>query len=69
MQRDNLAAISEIRGAPGSAVLGNETGLIRTLQVARGGEPCFMSEKRLTCKYIGCEWRRECRRLLAVWKR
>ena len=42
---------------------------MRAEQVAAGGKACFMTQERITCRNNECEWRRECRRLVAVWKR
>ena len=43
--------------------------MVRETQLKRGDEPCYMTEKRLLCKNRQCEWRQECRKLVAVWKR
>jgi len=45
----------------------SQTQRIRTIQLQRGVEPCFLPEKRYTCSEI-CEWSRECRKLMAQWK-
>ncbi len=42
--------------------------LIRTIQVLRGEEPCFSTDKRFSCT-DECEWRQSCRKLRAVWLR
>jgi hypothetical protein len=41
---------------------------IRKIQLQRGSEACFLTEKRYTCAEI-CEWSQECRKLRAHWKR
>lgn len=46
----------------------SHTRLIRNVQVHRGGEPCFSTEKRYNCME-NCEWSRSCRKLRAVWLR
>ena len=69
MQRNNLAEIALNENISKLAVMGTEKSRIRAIQAARGEEPCFMSEKRLVCKIEDCEWRGECRRLIAAWKR
>lgn len=46
----------------------SQTKLIRSVQVLRGGEPCFSTEKRYDCKEE-CEWSQSCRKLRAVWLR
>lgn len=30
---------------------------------------CFRSDERLRCTATGCQWRNECRRLVAEWLR
>jgi hypothetical protein len=30
---------------------------------------CFLTEERLLCKRINCEWRSQCCRLIAEWRR
>lgn len=42
---------------------------IRSFQAEQGGEACFLSNKRFFCDNLGCEWRKECCRLVAAWKR
>lgn len=49
--------------------VGSRVMIIRLLQEERGEEPCFRTDKRLTCRREECQWRRECRRLVAAWKR
>ena len=34
--------------------------LIRSIQKKEGEEPCFMTEKRFSCKKIDCKWRKYC---------
>lgn len=69
MQRQHLADLARIENVPGSTLMGSAVASIRAIQSARGNEPCFMAEKRLLCHFDDCEWRRECRRLVAVWMR
>lgn len=42
---------------------------VRTIQLQQGLDACFLTEKRLLCKDKTCDWKNECRRLVAVWKR
>lgn len=46
----------------------SQTKLIRSVQVLRGAEPCYSTEKRYDCKEK-CEWAQSCRKLRAVWLR
>ncbi|MFA5171695.1 MAG: hypothetical protein WC426_09010 [Sulfuriferula sp.] len=41
---------------------------IRSIQIQRADEPCFGTTKRYTCTEV-CEWGKECRKLVAQWKR
>jgi hypothetical protein len=41
--------------------------LIQAIQNISQHRPCFRSETRMLCGGVGCEWRAECRRLIAVW--
>ena len=41
---------------------------IRSIQIQRADEPCFRTAKRYTCTQV-CEWGKECRKLVAQWKR
>lgn len=45
-----------------------QTALIRKIQVLRGEEPCFATDKSQECAEI-CQWRRDCRKLKAAWLR
>lgn len=45
----------------------SQTQLIRLIQLRRGTEPCFSSEKRHLCTEMLCEWRQDCRKLRAHW--
>jgi hypothetical protein len=42
--------------------------LIRAIQKQRGGEPCYLGDKRYNCNEI-CEWSASCQKLRAVWLR
>jgi len=46
----------------------SQTQLIRAIQVKRCEEPCFATDKRHDCAQL-CEWRRDCRKLMAAWLR
>ena len=45
----------------------SRTQVIRDIQLRRGGEPCFSTEKRYACAE-SCEWSQDCRKLRAQWK-
>lgn len=42
--------------------------MIRMTQQFYGEEPCFATEKRHDCAE-SCDWRRDCRKQVAVWLR
>jgi hypothetical protein len=42
---------------------------VRTEQQRCDHEPCFRTDKRYNCRETGCEWRSECRKLVATWLR
>lgn len=46
----------------------SKTQVIRAIQMKRGDEPCFASDQRHDCALL-CEWRRDCRKLMAAWMR
>ena len=46
-----------------------EIELIQAIQNISQHRPCFRSETRMRCGGDGCEWRAECRKLIAVWYR
>ena len=47
----------------------NENDIIRTMQIRRGEDPCYRTNKRLSCEAYSCELRIDCRKLVAAWKR
>ena len=47
----------------------SQTQLIRHIQLMRGDDPCYTTDKRYDCTDNNCEWRRDCRKLRAVWLR
>ena len=42
--------------------------VVRKIQMQRGKEPCFSTDKRYDCSHP-CEWGDDCRKLRAVWLR
>jgi hypothetical protein len=69
IQRNQAAATAPRNWLPQAPVHASRTDVVRAEQRTRNLEPCFMSQKRLLCDRTGCEWRNECRRLVAAWKR
>ncbi len=46
----------------------NEPKTVRAIQRAKNEEACFRTEKRFSCNEPGCQWRRECVKLVAQWQ-
>lgn len=42
--------------------------LVHAIQKACRHSPCFLSENRMLCDEVECEWREECKKLVAAWK-
>ncbi|TAN52615.1 MAG: hypothetical protein EPN21_03520 [Methylococcaceae bacterium] len=42
---------------------------IRALQAAQGMTPCYQTDLRIYCRKVECQWRGNCRRLVAEWRR
>jgi hypothetical protein len=43
--------------------------LIQAIQKAEGRKTCFLSEDRFLCRNCHCEWRDDCQKLTAAWRR
>lgn len=69
MQSSELAYEAKEKEFSYTSHPGSRTTQIRSIQTERGDDPCFLTNKRLLCKDGACEWRKECRRLVAIWKR
>jgi hypothetical protein len=48
---------------------GSRKALIQAIQEAEGHEPCFLEDDRFSCAEHDCEWRRDCLKLTAAWRR
>ncbi|MFA5240751.1 MAG: hypothetical protein WC029_02615 [Sulfuricella sp.] len=63
-----LQKLARDSGIKESAPHASQTVLIRKIQALRGDDPCFATDKSVDCAEI-CQWRRNCRKLKAVWLR
>ena len=61
----NIANTLGIKSHPQQS---SEIQLIRSIQRLYNEEQCFGTDKRHDCAEL-CEWRRDCRKLKAVWLR
>jgi hypothetical protein len=43
--------------------------LVQAIQRAEGHAACFRDDNRYLCEEIDCEWRSECLKLTAAWRR
>ncbi len=74
-QEDGIMSIADLQGlayavgVPHPECLDNEIDLVRKIQNATRHRPCFQSESRMSCEESECQWRSECRKLIAVWNR
>lgn len=66
MTVEQLQQLASSFGLKTSAPYTSKIQLVRNIQLLRGKDPCFSSEKRSGCKEM-CEWSQECRKLRAHW--
>jgi len=69
MRDNNLVLEAKMHGVSRTALMGSDVTLVRAIQKARGMAPCFRSDKRLCCREKACEYRADCQRLVAEWRR
>lgn len=48
---------------------GSKRLLVHAIQRAEGHTVCFRNDERFLCQESGCEWRDECLKLTAAWRR
>jgi hypothetical protein len=64
-----LQQLAKSIGVQNPERMSSETELIQAIQNISQHRPCFRSETRMLCGGVGCEWRFECRKLIALWCR
>ncbi|MCC7414328.1 MAG: hypothetical protein IT495_22125 [Gammaproteobacteria bacterium] len=69
MDTTGLTMLARRAGLGDVSCTGSEADIVRAIQRARGEETCFRTERRLSCGRVHCEWRHDCRRLVAEWMR
>ena len=62
-----LQQLAKSAGVQNPECMNSEIELIKAIQNISQHRPCFRSETRKLCGGMWCEWRTECRRLIAVW--
>ncbi len=69
MELNHLRARASTLGLDPYLVLASKKVLIQAIQEAEGHQPCFLDDDRFACREQGCEWRRDCLKLTAAWRR
>ena len=65
----SLQALARSIGIDKANRIHNEIELVRQIQQAAQHRPCFRPGNQSPCEDTKCQWRTECRKLIAVWKR
>lgn len=60
---------ARVLGLSTVTLAGTKRTLIPAIQLAEGREACFLTDHRLFCSNGDCEWRRDCLKLTAAWRR
>jgi hypothetical protein len=72
MTISGLQQLAKSIGVQNSEHMSLEIELIQAIQNISQHRPCFRSENHMLCgdvDVVSCEWRAECRKLIAVWCR
>ncbi len=64
-----LRSIARFNGISDLQMFSSEKQLVWAIQRARGEDTCFLGDTRFKCQESECEWRDDCRRLVAEWRR
>ena len=66
---DGLQQLAKSIGVQNPECISLKIELIQAIQNISQHRPCFRSETHMLCGGVGCEWRAECRRMIAIWCR
>lgn len=69
MELQQLRARAQTLGLNRHLVHASKKILIQAIQQAEGHKPCFLDDDRFSCRERDCEWRRDCMKLKAAWRR
>jgi len=69
MELETIRERGRLLGLNRFIVEGPKKGLIQAIQHAEGKASCFRGDERFSCATRDCEWRRECLKLTAAWRR
>lgn len=64
-----LRKLAKSSGVKKPEAILNKIELIRAIQLATYHEPCFRSETSPGCQKEDCNWRYECKKIVAEWHR
>jgi hypothetical protein len=63
-----LQELARSVGVENPECINQKTELIRTIQNAVGGRPCFHESSGSACpEIVDCQWKFECKKLIAAW--
>lgn len=65
----SLQALARSIGIDNANSIHDEIELVHLIQQAAQHRPCFRPGNQSPCEDVECQWRAECRKLIAVWKR
>jgi hypothetical protein len=66
----SLMKLADAVGVPNTASFNLKSELIRAIQKYSNSRPCFQNEPYEYCReQAECQWRTECQKLIAVWRR
>ena len=66
----SLRQLAKAIGVQDSERLNLKVGLIRAIQDISRIRPCFQLDLHNYCdEMAGCQWKKECQKMIAVWKR
>jgi hypothetical protein len=69
MELENIRTRGRSLGLNEFVLQSSKKTLIQAIQKAEGSDSCFLGEDRFLCGHVGCEWRQDCQKLTAAWKR
>ena len=65
----NLHELAHLLGVQDYQRINSEVELIREIQKAAQNRPCFRSNYREYCLNSECQWKTECKKIIAEWLR
>ena len=64
-----LQQLAKSIGVPNPELMTLEIDLVKAIQNMTQHRPCYRSEVLELCDGVVCEWKEQCRKLIAVWYR